>query len=127
MHRPRCSAKLPNMRGFTSPTTRSGAILMRAVAGVGADWAPTGGEASKAARTAAHRDGSRRCRFIDSTPSRELLGAHDSRPFANDDELAGLDAGRLLRGPARPADGDVRGGRGPQPEVQAPVVRGVEA
>src|SRR5258705_3497822 len=136
MQRPRCSAKLPNTCGWTSPTTRSGSILMRAApaatgvvggwAAVPAGWAPSGGGA-RTARKAALSHISRRCRFIDSTPSRELLRADDSRPFTNDDELVGGHAGDLFRGAAGPAHGEVRGGRGPQSEVQAAVARGVEA
>src|SRR4029078_4381556 len=127
MQRPSCSAKLPKTYGWTSPTTRSGSILMRAAGAAGrAGWAPSGGEA-RTARKAALRNCSRRCRFIDSTPSRELLRADDSRPFADDDELVGGHAGDLLGGAVGPPDGQVRGEGGPQPEMQAAVARGVEA
>src|SRR5262245_51962103 len=128
MQRPRCSAKLPKTCGWSSPITRSGSILMRAaVAAVPAGgWAPSGTEASRA-RVDALRQSSRRCRLIDSTPSRELLRADDSRPFADDDELAGGDGGDLLGGAAGPPDREIGGGGRAQAEVQAPVAGGVEA
>src|SRR4029079_4947239 len=128
MQRPRCSAKLPKTYGCTSPTTRSGSILMRAaVAAVpAAGWACSGDPASRA-RAEALGQSSRRCRFIDSTPSRELLGADDSRTFADDDELVGGDTRDVLDGAAGPADAEVGGGRGPQAEMQAAIVRRIEA
>src|SRR4051812_44276813 len=57
----------------------------------------------------------------------KLLPAEDSAAFPNDDEVVRLDARDLLRRSARPGDGQVGRGRGSESEVQAPVVRGVEA
>src|SRR5689334_9507515 len=127
MQRPRCSAKLPKTYGCTSPTTRSGSILMRAAGALpAAGWA-TRAEGASTARADALRQSSQRCRFIDSTPSRELLRADDSRPFADHDELVGGDARHLLGGAAGPADGQLRDRRLAQAEVQAAIARGVEA
>src|SRR5258707_3802944 len=47
MQRPRCSAKFPNKRGSTSPTTRSVSILMRAAGCCATAWT-----AAKSASTA---------------------------------------------------------------------------
>src|SRR5262245_51095386 len=125
MQRPRCSAKLPKTYGFTSPTTRSGSSLIRAVA----VCAPRLGAASAAMSTAANpvRRENRRCRFIASAPFREPLPADDSGSLADDDELVGGHGGDLLRLAAGPANGEVGGGGGAEPEVQAPVVGRVEA
>src|SRR5262249_16872019 len=115
MQHPRCWVKFPKRSGFTSPTTRSGSSLIRAVA----LWALAVGAASAAMSTASAGKGNRACRFIASAPFREPLLADDSRSFADDDELVGGDGGDLLGLAAGPADGQVGGGRGAQAEVQA--------
>src|ERR1035438_10850276 len=50
MQRPRCSAKLPNKRASTCPTTRSVSILMRASGGA---WADASAAAASAAASLA--------------------------------------------------------------------------
>ena len=53
----------------------------------------------------------------------ELLLSHNSLPFANDHELIGFDCRHLFRCPVRPANHQVGGGSGAEPEVQAAIVR----
>jgi len=49
----------------------------------------------------------------------ESVSAENSRSFANDDELVGLDVRDLLRAAVGPSDRQVRGRRDAQSEVQA--------
>src|ERR1700694_3871869 len=57
----------------------------------------------------------------------ELLSADNSCPLSNGDELVCRDVWNRLRRAVGPADGQVRGSFGAESEVQATVVRGVEA
>src|SRR5437899_9660097 len=125
MHRPRCSAKLPNKCGCTSPITRSGSILIRAGPGAPGWAASLGG--LPATMTAAVRPSNQRCRIMDSTPSAEFLPAEDAVSLADHDELVRFDAADRLGGAVGPPDRQLGGGRGAQPEVQPAVVHGVEA
>src|SRR6185295_6854478 len=102
MQRPRCSAKLPNRWGCTSPITRSGSSLMRA----GAVCAPSaaGSEAAMTVRVGPISQRYRVVVIMDSPPRFESLPAEDSAAFANDDELPGLDVADPLRDAVRPPD-----------------------
>src|SRR5437899_9023826 len=122
MHRPRCSAKLPNRCGCTAPITRSGSSLMRA----GAVWAPSAA-GRDAAMTVRIRPGSRRYRITDSPPRSELFPAQDPRALADDDKLVGGHAADALRRPVGPPDRQLGGRRRSQPELQPAVAHGVEA
>src|SRR5437762_5526707 len=57
----------------------------------------------------------------------ESLPTHDSGSLANDDELVGFDAGDLLGHAVGPADCQLRGRCRAETEMQAAIVRGVEA
>ena len=58
---------------------------------------------------------------------REFLTPLDAWSLANDDEVIGFDVGNLLGQPIRPADSQIDGLAVAEAQVQAPVVRRIEA
>src|SRR3954453_18489270 len=61
------------------------------------------------------------------TSSLELLRTHDPGSLANDDELIGCNARDFLRRAVGPADREVGRPDSPETEMQATIIRGVEA